>query len=42
MVIIKGKTAKAVFKGHKNLKEKPYWRNYFWSRVYCVKTRSYR
>ncbi len=38
MGIIKWKTAIAVFKGHTNLKEKPYRGNHFWSRGYCVTT----
>jgi putative transposase len=36
MGIIKGKTAIALFGGHTNLKEKPYWGNHFWRRGYCV------
>ncbi len=38
MGIIKGKTARALFGGHTNLKQKPYWGNHFWSRGYCVTT----
>mgnify|MGYP000923710800 FL=1 len=38
MGIIKWKTAIALFKGHTNLKEKPYRGNHFWSRGYCVTT----
>ncbi len=38
MGIIKWKTAIALFEGHSNLKQKPYWGNHFWSRGYCVTT----
>ena len=38
MGILKGKTAIALFKGKLELKKKPYWGNYFWSRGYCVTT----
>ena len=38
MGIIKGRTAIRVFNKFRNLKEKPYWGNHFWSRGYCVDT----
>ena len=36
--MIKGKSALRVFSKFKNLKEKKYWGNHFWSRGYCVDT----
>jgi len=36
--MIKGKSALSVFSRFKNLKEKRYWGNHFWSRGYCVDT----
>ena len=36
--MIKGKSALNVFSKFKNLKEKKYWGNHFWSRGYCVDT----
>ena len=38
MGILKRKTAITVFQQRKNLREKPYWGNHFWSRGYCVTT----
>jgi len=35
---VKGRTAIRVFNKFRNLKEKPYWGNHFWSRGYCVDT----
>ena len=36
--IVKGRTAIRVLNKFKNLKQKPYWGNHFWSRGYCVDT----
>ena len=36
--IIKGRTAIRIFNKFRNLKDKPYWGNHFWSRGYCVDT----
>lgn len=36
--IIKGRTAIRVFNQFKQLKEKKYWGNHFWTRGYCVDT----
>ena len=36
--MIKGRTAIRVFNKFKELKQKPYWGNKFWSRGYCVDT----
>lgn len=36
--ILKGRTAIRVFNIFRNLKNKPYWGNHFWSRGYCVDT----
>lgn len=38
MGVVKGKTAIALFRSYKGLREKPYWGNHFWSRGYCVTT----
>jgi putative transposase len=38
MGILKGKSAIALFKGFKSLKQKPYWGNHFWARGYFVST----
>jgi putative transposase len=38
MGIIKGRTAIRVFNKFKELKNKPYWGNHFWSKGYCVDT----
>lgn len=38
MGVLKGKTARAIFKREQKLKKKPYWGNHFWSRGYCVTT----
>ena len=38
MGFLKGKTAIGLFKTYKNLRQKPYWGNHFWSRGYCVTT----
>ena len=35
---VKGRTAIRVFNKFKELKNKPYWGNHFWSRGYCVDT----
>ena len=35
---IKGRTAIRVLNKFRQLKEKPYWGNHFWSRGYCVDT----
>ena len=35
---LKGRTAIRVFNKFRNLKQKPYWGNHFWSRGYCVDT----
>jgi putative transposase len=36
--IIKGRTAIRVLNKFRQLKQKPYWGNHFWSRGYCVDT----
>lgn len=36
--MLKGRTAIRVFNKFKNLKERPYWGNHFWSKGYCVDT----
>lgn len=35
---LKGRTAIRVFNKFKQLKERPYWGNHFWSKGYCVDT----
>ncbi len=35
---LKGRTAIRIFNKFRNLKQKPYWGNHFWSRGYCVDT----
>ncbi len=35
---LKGRTAIRIFNKFRNLKNKPYWGNHFWSRGYCVDT----
>ena len=35
---IKGRTAIRILNKYKELKQKPYWGNHFWSRGYCVDT----
>lgn len=35
---IKGQTAIRILNKYKELKQKPYWGNHFWSRSYCVET----
>ena len=35
---IKGRTAIRVLNQYRDLKQKPYWGNHFWSRGYCVDT----
>ena len=35
---IKGRTAIRIFNKYKDLRQKPYWGNQFWSRGYCVDT----
>jgi len=35
---LKGRTAIRVFNKFKNLKNRPYWGNHFWSKGYCVDT----
>jgi putative transposase len=35
---IKGRTAIRILIKYKNLRQKPYWGNHFWSRGYCVDT----
>ena len=35
---VKGRTAIRVLNKFRELKEKPYWGNHFWSRGYCVDT----
>ena len=35
---VKGRTAIRVFNKFRELKERPYWGNHFWSRGYCVDT----
>ena len=36
--LVKGRTAIRVLNKFKNLRQKPYWGNHFWSRGYCVDT----
>ena len=36
--IIKGRTAIRILNKYKELRQKPYWGNRFWSRGYCVDT----
>lgn len=36
--VLKGRTAIRVFNRFRNLKNRPYWGNHFWSRGYCVDT----
>jgi putative transposase len=36
--VLKGRTAIRIFNKFRNLKNKPYWGNHFWSRGYCVDT----
>ena len=36
--MLKGRTALRVFNKFRDLKEKPYWGNHFWSKGYCVDT----
>jgi putative transposase len=36
--IMKGRTAIRVFSWFRNLKQRPYWGNHFWSKGYCVDT----
>ncbi|MCP4368959.1 MAG: IS200/IS605 family transposase [Deltaproteobacteria bacterium] len=36
--IIKGRTAIRIMNQYKQLRQKPYWGNHFWSRGYCVDT----
>ncbi len=38
MGILKGKTAIRIFNKNKELKQKLYWGNHFWSKGYCVDT----
>jgi len=35
---VKGRTAIRVLNKFRKLKQKPYWGNHFWARVYCVDT----
>ena len=35
---VKGRTAIRVLNKFRELKERPYWGNHFWSRGYCVDT----
>ena len=35
---VKGRTAIRILNKHRNLKQKPYWGNHFWTRGYCVDT----
>jgi putative transposase len=35
---IKGRTAIRILNQYRELKQKPYWGNHFWSRGYCVDT----
>ena len=35
---VKGRTAIRILNKFRNLKEKPYWANHFWTRGYCVNT----
>jgi putative transposase len=36
--IVKGRTAIRVFNKFRDLKQKPYWGNHFWTEGYCVDT----
>ena len=36
--IVKGRTAIRIFNKYKELKQKPYWGNHFWTEGYCVDT----
>jgi len=36
--IVKGRTAIRVLNRFRNLRQKPYWGNHFWTRGYCVDT----
>lgn len=36
--ILKGRTAIRIFNKYKELKNRPYWGNHFWSKGYCVDT----
>jgi len=36
--IVKGRTAIRVFNKYKELRQKPYWGNHFWTEGYCVDT----
>ena len=36
--IVKGRTAIRIFNKYKDLKQKPYWGNHFWTEGYCVDT----
>jgi len=36
--MVKGRTAIRVFNKYKDLKQKPYWGNHFWTEGYCVDT----
>ena len=38
MGTVKGRTAIRVLNKYKQLKQRPYWGNHFWSRGYCVDT----
>ena len=38
MGIIKGRTAIRILNKYKELRQKPYWGNHFWSKGYCVYT----
>jgi putative transposase len=38
LVTIKGRTAIRIFNKYKDLRQKPYWGNPFWSRGYCMDT----
>jgi len=35
---LKGRTAIRIFGKYRELKQKPYWGNHFWSKGYCVDT----
>jgi len=35
---VKGKAAIRIFSKYPKFKIKPYWRNHFWARGYCVST----
>jgi len=36
MGALKGETALQIFRQFSYLREKPYWRNHFWAKGYCV------